>query len=77
MPDWGKVQFKEYPSKPWEEILSEASPDGRDLASSLVRFETSQRLTATQVSSDSYDRFDLYSLTFWAGQALKHAYFEA
>lgn len=53
MPDWGKVQFKEYPPKPWDEILSEAPPDGRDLASKLVQFEAAQRLSAAQVGSET------------------------
>ncbi|KAF3491186.1 cell division protein kinase 3 [Arthroderma uncinatum] len=37
LPDWGKIEFKQYPAKPWEEILSQAPPAGRDLVRQLVR----------------------------------------
>ncbi|OJD16656.1 CMGC/CDK protein kinase [Emergomyces pasteurianus Ep9510] len=48
LPDWGKIQFMEYPAKPWTEILSGASTNGRDLVSKLVRFESSERLPAAE-----------------------------
>ncbi|PGH28874.1 CMGC/CDK protein kinase [[Emmonsia] crescens] len=49
LPDWDKIQFKEYPAKPWTEILSGASSNGRDLVSKLVRYESSDRLSAAEI----------------------------
>ncbi|KAL1960871.1 hypothetical protein VTO42DRAFT_5854 [Malbranchea cinnamomea] len=54
LPDWGKIDFKEYPAKPWEEILRDAPPDGRDLASKLLRFESSERLSAADALNHPY-----------------------
>ncbi|OAX84365.1 CMGC/CDK protein kinase [Emergomyces africanus] len=48
LPDWGKIQFLEHPAKPWTEILNGASSNGRDLVSKLVRFESSERLSAAE-----------------------------
>jgi cyclin-dependent kinase len=50
LPDWGKMQFRQYPAKPWREILKDVPEPGRDLAGQLVRFESSERLTAAKVS---------------------------
>ncbi|KAL2004123.1 hypothetical protein VTN02DRAFT_6587 [Thermoascus thermophilus] len=54
LPDWGKMEFYEYPAKPWEEILKGASSKGRDLASQLVRYESSQRLSAEKALNHPY-----------------------
>ncbi|KAK2772783.1 hypothetical protein FQN53_004453 [Emmonsiellopsis sp. PD_33] len=54
LPDWGKIQFKEYPAKPWTEILNGASSNGRDLVSQLVRYEGSQRLSAALALEHPY-----------------------
>lgn len=43
------MEFYEYPAKPWEEILKGAPSKGRHLASKLVRYESSQRLSAEEV----------------------------
>ncbi|KAJ9356099.1 protein kinase [Paecilomyces variotii] len=48
LPDWGKMEFYEYPPKTWEEILKGASSKGRDLVSKLVCYETGQRISATE-----------------------------
>ena len=48
--DWGKMQFVEFPAKPWVEILPSASEVERDLASKLVKYQSTERLTATDVS---------------------------
>lgn len=45
------MQFYEYPPKPWTELLSDCEDSARDLVSKLVVYESSQRLTATEVSS--------------------------
>ncbi|PGH09377.1 CMGC/CDK protein kinase [Helicocarpus griseus UAMH5409] len=54
LPDWGKIQFKEYPGKPWTEILSGVSPNGRDLVSKLVRYEGGERLSAAEALTHPY-----------------------
>lgn len=51
LPDWNKVEFHRYPAKPWEDILKGASSRGRDLVSKLVRYESSERMSATEVCS--------------------------
>jgi hypothetical protein len=48
-PDWGKVQFYEYPAQDWATLLPNISEPGRDLISKLVRYESSARLTAAEV----------------------------
>ncbi|PSK56874.1 hypothetical protein B9Z65_6498 [Elsinoe australis] len=47
-PDWGKMAFKDYPAKPWSEILPSASTDARDLISQLVCYESRSRLIAAK-----------------------------
>lgn len=49
LPDWGKVEFYKYPAKPWSEVLKGASSKGRDLVTKLVRYESSQRMSAAEV----------------------------
>ncbi|KAI9674166.1 MAG: hypothetical protein M1817_001984 [Caeruleum heppii] len=48
-PDWGKMDFYKYPAKPWISLLPNASNSARDLVSKLVCYESSNRLTASQV----------------------------
>ncbi|GAD99836.1 cell division protein kinase (Ctk1), putative [Paecilomyces variotii No. 5] len=48
LPDWGKMEFYEYPPKMWEDILKGASSNGRDLVSKLVFWETGQRMSASE-----------------------------
>ncbi|KAK7712868.1 mitogen-activated protein kinase [Botryosphaeria dothidea] len=52
--DWGKMQFYEYPPKPWTELLSDCEDSARDLVSKLVVYESSQRLTATEALRHDY-----------------------
>lgn len=49
MPDWGKVEFHSFPTQAWEDILPGASSNGRDLVSHLLCYESSERLSATEV----------------------------
>jgi len=49
-PDWGKMQFYEYPAKPWEEILPVVEAEAVDLVRNLVRYESGERLKAVEVS---------------------------
>ncbi len=48
--DWGKMQFVEFPGKTWEEIIPDADEVARDFVAKLVRYQSSERLTATEVS---------------------------
>lgn len=50
LPDWGKMTFVKFPGKSWEELLPKASVDGRDLVSQLVRYQSTERLSAAEVS---------------------------
>ncbi|KOC12694.1 hypothetical protein AFCA_007228 [Aspergillus flavus] len=54
LPDWGKVEFYRYPAKSWDDILRGASSKGRDLVSQLVRYESSQRISATEALRHPY-----------------------
>ncbi|KAJ5687320.1 hypothetical protein N7536_009939 [Penicillium majusculum] len=54
LPDWGKVEFHSFPTQPWEDILPGASSNGRDLVSHLLRYESSERLSATEALAHPY-----------------------
>ncbi|KAJ5135522.1 uncharacterized protein N7515_004800 [Penicillium bovifimosum] len=54
LPDWGKVEFHSYPPRTWEDILPGASSNGRDLVSQLVRYESSERLSAAEALNHPY-----------------------
>jgi serine/threonine protein kinase len=47
--DWGKFDFHVFPTKPWNEILPSSSEAGRELVASLVMYESSERLSASEV----------------------------
>lgn len=49
LPDWGKVQFYEYPTQPWSALLPKLSEVEQDLISQLVRYESSARMIASKV----------------------------
>lgn len=49
-PDWGKMNFMRYPAKPWRDILPGADPDSVEMVSRLVKYESSSRLSAAEVS---------------------------
>lgn len=49
-PDWGKVQFYEYPEEHWGNLLPRVSEEGQDLINELVRYESGARMTAAKVS---------------------------
>jgi len=40
------MNFRQYPSKPWQEILPGADAEAINLVSSLVVFESGRRLSA-------------------------------
>lgn len=50
MPDWGKVEFYAFPAQSWEDILPAVSSNGRDLTRRLLRYQSSERHSADEVS---------------------------
>ncbi|KAJ5561700.1 hypothetical protein N7461_000461 [Penicillium sp. DV-2018c] len=54
LPDWGKVEFHSYPPRSWDEILPGASSNGRDLVNQLVRYQSSERLSAAEALNHPY-----------------------
>ena len=53
-PDWGKMNFRQYPGKSWDDILPKAGRDAVGLVSSLVVFESGRRLSAEQALEHPY-----------------------
>lgn len=49
LPDWGKMQFREYPPKKWSELLPASLEAERNLVSRLVVYESKNRATASEV----------------------------
>ena len=70
------MEFYKYPAKPWDEVLKGASSNGRDLVSKLVRYESSQRLSAVEVSVGSRMLWGSSVNVEWL-QALDHPFFSA
>jgi cyclin-dependent kinase len=54
LPDWSKMNFKDYPAKDWSQILPSAEEQAVDLVKSLVVFESGWRLTAEDASRHAY-----------------------
>ena len=50
LPDWGKMTFVQFPGKTWEEILPGVEVEGRDLVERLVRYQSTERMRAEEVS---------------------------
>ena len=50
LPDWGKMTFVQFPGKAWEEILPGVEAEARDLVGRLVRYQSSERMEAEEVS---------------------------
>ncbi|KAF8421472.1 kinase-like domain-containing protein [Tirmania nivea] len=48
LPDFGKIQFKDFPKKSWEELLPNAPEAARDIVDKLLRYEGSERITAAE-----------------------------
>lgn len=51
LPDWGKMTFVQFPGKTWEEILPGVEAEGRDLVGGLVRYQSTERMRAEEVSA--------------------------
>lgn len=49
LPDWGKMQFKDYPRQEWDALLPGTEEVERDIVSRLVRYESGARMTAAEV----------------------------
>lgn len=80
LPDWGKIEFVKYAGKPWEEIVKGASSNGRDLVSKLLVYESSDRLSATEVGSLPFLLSLIHTQTTQTNnkntkQALEHPFF--
>lgn len=43
------MAFRDFPSKDWTELLPEVPSEARDLASRLVRYQSTERLSASEV----------------------------
>ena len=56
LPDWGKMTFVQFPGKTWEEILPRVETQGRGLVAGLVRYQSSERMRAEEVSSIGCER---------------------
>lgn len=55
-PDWGKMNFREYPGKQWQDILPHIGEDEINLVRSLVVFESGRRLSAQEALEHPYLR---------------------
>ncbi len=49
LPDWNKMAFVAFPAKEWEEILPGGDAEGRDLVGRLVRYQSTERMSAAEV----------------------------
>ncbi|KAA8914557.1 kinase-like domain-containing protein [Sphaerosporella brunnea] len=47
-PDFGKISYRNFPAKPWEELMPYASDDARDLASKMLVYESGDRISAKE-----------------------------
>lgn len=54
LPDWGKVQFHEYPTQEWSKLLPQLSATEQGLVGSLVKYESGARLTASKALEHPY-----------------------
>ncbi|KAF8456648.1 kinase-like domain-containing protein [Terfezia claveryi] len=48
LPDFGKIQFRDFPRKSWVELLPNAPEAARDLVDKLLRYEGPERITAAE-----------------------------
>ena len=50
LPDWGKMTFVQFPGKTSEEILPGVEAEQRDLVGKLVKYQSTERMNAEDVS---------------------------
>lgn len=58
LPDWGKMNFAQYPGKSWEDILPGAEEDAVDLVRKLIVYESGRRLNANEVCPFACNQFE-------------------
>lgn len=51
-PDFGKLQFLRHEPKLWSALVETQSTEALDLLQKLVIYESTERLTASEVTSD-------------------------
>ena len=49
LPDWNKMSFVQFPGKAWDEILPDVDGQVRDLVSQLVRYQSTERMSAAEM----------------------------
>ncbi len=54
LPDWGKMAFVVFPGRPWTDVLSNADPMGVEVVAQMVRYQSTERMTAAQVHTSYY-----------------------
>lgn len=47
--DWGKMAFREYPKRAWQEVLEGVTDEGIRVVDGLVRYDSGQRLSGEEV----------------------------
>ncbi|KAI5797981.1 kinase-like domain-containing protein [Peziza echinospora] len=52
LPDFGKIQFRDFPRRRWEDVVPQAPEAAIRLIDSLVRFEGSERISAEEALKD-------------------------
>ncbi len=70
------MTFVRFPGKTWEEILPNASAEGRDLVSQLIRYQSTERLKAADVSSLLELHLKCWIADNGTLQVQKHAFFD-
>lgn len=50
LPDWNKMTFVDFPGKAWDVILPNASTEAKGLVSRLVRYQSTERMSAADVA---------------------------
>ena len=51
LPDWGKMTFVEFPTKPWEEILPRVPREEVEIVKGLVQYESGWRTRPMEVQT--------------------------
>jgi len=71
------MTFVEFPGKTWEEILPYASANARDLVSQLVRYQSTDRMKAVDVSDFKQRHvWNVEMLNEKMVQVLEHDFFQ-
>ncbi|KAK6515709.1 hypothetical protein TWF281_004300 [Arthrobotrys megalospora] len=53
-PDFRKMLFNEFPSQPWETLLSNTTPEALDLVKNMVTYSQKQRFSADEILKHPY-----------------------